>query len=49
LAKAFAERLGISAKTVESYRSRIMLEPGIDNVPGLVRLAIRAGIILPEP
>ena len=41
--------LGISAKTVETYRSRIMLKLGIDNLPGLVRFAIRAGIILAEP
>jgi len=48
-AKEVATRLGISAKTVETYRSRIMLKLGIDNLPGLVKFAIRAGIILPEP
>lgn len=47
--KEIAERLGISAKTVETYRSRIMLKTGIDNLPGLVKFAIRAGIVLPEP
>jgi DNA-binding NarL/FixJ family response regulator len=47
--KEIGVALGISAKTVETYRSRIMLKLGIDNVPGLVRFAIRAGIILPEP
>lgn len=36
--------LGISAKTVETYRSRVMLKLGIENLPGLVRFAIRAGI-----
>ena len=47
--KEIAERLGISAKTVETYRSRIMVKLGIDNLPGLVKFAIRAGLVLPEP
>ena len=42
--KEMADALGISAKTVETYRSRIMLKLGIDNLPGLVKFAIRAGI-----
>lgn len=46
--KEIAEQLGISAKTVETYRSRLMLKLGIDNLPGLVRFAIRAGLILPD-
>ena len=47
--KEIAERLGISAKTVETYRSRIMVKLHIDNLPGLVKFAIRAGLVLPEP
>jgi DNA-binding NarL/FixJ family response regulator len=47
--KEIAERLNISAKTVETYRSRIMVKLGIDNLPGLVKFAIRAGLVLPEP
>ncbi len=43
--KEIARTLGISAKTVETYRGRIMLKLGIDNLPGLVKFAIRAGII----
>jgi len=39
-----AQDLGISAKTVETYRGRIMLKLGIENLAGLVRFAIRAGI-----
>jgi len=39
--------LGISTKTVETYRGRIMLKLGIDNLPGLVKFAIRAGITSP--
>ena len=46
--KEIAKTLGISAKTVETYRSRIMLKLGIDNLAGLVRYAMRAGIIPPE-
>jgi len=45
--KDIAATLGISAKTVETYRSRIMLKLGIDNLPGLVKFAIRAGITSP--
>jgi len=33
---------------VETYRSRIMVKLGIDNLPGLVKFAIRAGLIVPE-
>lgn len=42
--KEIAEALDISAKTVETYRSRIMLKLGIDNLAELVKFAIRAGI-----
>lgn len=46
--KEVAERLGISAKTVETYRGRIMLKLGIDNLAELVKFAIRAGIASTE-
>ena len=46
--REIADALGISAKTVETYRSRIMLKLGIDNLPGLVKFAIRAGIASTE-
>jgi DNA-binding NarL/FixJ family response regulator len=42
--KEIAAELGISAKTVETYRARLMLKLGIDNLAGLVKFAIRAGI-----
>jgi DNA-binding NarL/FixJ family response regulator len=42
--REIAAELGISAKTVETYRGRLMLKLGIDNLAGLVKFAIRAGI-----
>ncbi len=42
--KEIAGSLGISAKTVETYRARIMMKLRIDTLAGLVRFAIRAGI-----
>jgi DNA-binding NarL/FixJ family response regulator len=47
-AKDAATRLGISAKTVETHRGRLMMKLGIDNLAGLVRFAIRAGVISAE-
>jgi DNA-binding NarL/FixJ family response regulator len=47
--KEIAGVLGISVRTVETYRSRIMLKLGIDNLPGLVKFAVRAGITTPAP
>ena len=43
--KAVAHRLGISAKTVEAHRSQLMERLQIHDVPGLVRYAIRTGLI----
>ncbi len=42
--KEIAAALAIGAKTVETYRARIMMKLRVDNVPDLVRFAIRAGI-----
>jgi DNA-binding NarL/FixJ family response regulator len=42
--REIAAELGISAKTVETYRGRLMFKLGIDNLAGLVKFAIRAGI-----
>lgn len=46
--KEIAHRLGLSVKTVESHRAQIMERLDIRDVPGLVRWAIRAGLVSPE-
>jgi DNA-binding CsgD family transcriptional regulator len=46
--KQIADLLAISAKTVESHRLQMMRRLKIDNVPGLVRFAIRTGLVSPE-
>jgi DNA-binding NarL/FixJ family response regulator len=39
------ERLSLSPKTVESYRSRMMQKLGVTDLPGLIKFAMRAGLI----
>jgi DNA-binding NarL/FixJ family response regulator len=46
--KQIAQRLGISVKTVETHRSELMERLGIHGIAGLVRYAIRAGIVRPD-
>ena len=43
--KSIADMLCISVKTAESHRSRIMARLDLHNVAGLVRYAIRRGIV----
>jgi DNA-binding NarL/FixJ family response regulator len=43
--KEIAVELNVSIKTVETHRKELMDRLGIHDVPGLVRYAIRAGII----
>jgi DNA-binding NarL/FixJ family response regulator len=45
--KQIAERLKISAKTAEFHRGRVMAKLKIHNTAGLVRYAIREGLIAP--
>ncbi|HZV82734.1 MAG TPA: response regulator transcription factor [Geobacteraceae bacterium] len=42
--KEIAEMIFISAKSVETYRSRLMRKLGIDNIAGLVKYALRRGL-----
>jgi DNA-binding CsgD family transcriptional regulator len=46
--KEIAALLGISVKTVEAHRLQLMRRLKIDNVPGLVRFAIRTGLVSPK-
>ena len=46
--RQMAERLYLSVKTVESHRMQMMQRLGIFDVPGLVRFAIRNGLVPPE-
>lgn len=46
--RAIAERLSLSVKTVETHRAQIMQRLGIHDLPGLVRYAIRHGLLPPE-
>ena len=46
--KEIAGTLGVSVKTVEAHRLQLMARLGIHDVPGLVRYAIRSGLISSE-
>ena len=46
--KEIAYELKLSVKTVESHRAQIMERLGIRDVAGLVRYAMRAGLVPPE-
>jgi DNA-binding NarL/FixJ family response regulator len=46
--KDIAQRLSLSAKTVESHRAQLMERLDIHDVPGLVRFAMRVGLIQPD-
>ena len=45
--KEIAAALDISDRTAESYRSRIMVKVGVKDIAGLVRYAIRLGLLVP--
>jgi DNA-binding NarL/FixJ family response regulator len=46
--RAIAERLNVSVKTVEFHRAELMNRLEIHDVPGLVRFAIRSGLVSSE-
>jgi len=46
--KEIAAMLDLSIKTVESHRGQIMERLGVHDVTGLVRFAIRVGLVSPE-
>jgi DNA-binding NarL/FixJ family response regulator len=46
--KEIASTLGISIKTVEAHRLQLMARLNIHDVPGLVRYAIRSGLVSSE-
>ena len=46
--KEIAYKLNISKKTVETHRKELMHRLNIHDVPGLVRYAIRTGLVSPE-
>jgi DNA-binding NarL/FixJ family response regulator len=46
--KEVAERLNVSVKTVETHRAQLMERLDIHDVAGLVRYAIRVGLISPD-
>ena len=46
--KEIAYILGVSGKTVETHRAQIMERLKIRDVPGLVRYAVRVGLVTPD-
>jgi DNA-binding NarL/FixJ family response regulator len=43
--REIAEKLHLSVKTVETHRAQLMQRLDVSNVPGLVRAAIRMGLV----
>ncbi len=46
--QAIAKTLNVSVKTVETHRAQLMERLGIHDVAGLVRYAIRIGLVSPD-
>ena len=46
--KQIAETLKVSPKTVEYHRMKLMAGLNLHDIPGLVRFAVRVGLITPE-
>jgi DNA-binding NarL/FixJ family response regulator len=47
--RGIATRLNLSAKTVDTHRGEVMKRLGIHDVVGLVRYAVRVGLVEPTP
>jgi DNA-binding NarL/FixJ family response regulator len=45
--REIAQVIGVQPSTVDTYRSRIMAKLGIEDLPSLVRFAVRHGLIKP--
>jgi hypothetical protein len=43
--KAIAAGLGVSVKTVETFRRQLMDKLGIDSIAGLTKYAVRTGLV----
>jgi DNA-binding NarL/FixJ family response regulator len=41
-------RLGLSVKTIEAHRAQIMERLDVYDIVGLVRVAVRVGLVTPE-
>jgi DNA-binding NarL/FixJ family response regulator len=46
--KEIAQRLGLSVRTVETHRAQIMERLDVHDLAGLVRFAVRVGLVSPE-
>ena len=46
--REIARRLELSVKTIETHRAETMKRLGIHDVAGLVRYAVRVGLVSPE-
>jgi RNA polymerase sigma factor (sigma-70 family) len=46
--KEIAQTLGLSPRTVETHRAQLMERLGVHDVAGLVRFAVRMGLVQPD-
>src|SRR5207244_1474874 len=47
--KEVAQRLNLSYRTVEAHRAQVMERLGVHDLAGLVRFAVRVGLVNAEP
>jgi DNA-binding NarL/FixJ family response regulator len=45
--KEIAHMLGLSSKTVDVHRGRIMERLSVNDIAGLTRYAVRSGLVIP--